>query len=87
MKTAILLIMLGLSGCAAAAPVALGTGSAVADIVLGEVIRAGAATVAEEVVPQAWAMLGSGPSLLGFLPGRRQKMTTVRGVTFVGEWR
>lgn len=97
MKTCILLMLLSLSGCAAAAPVALGTGSAVADMVLGEAIKAGAATVASELAPEVLAMAGSGldsvarmgrggPSLLSMLPSRRQSVRTVRGVTFVGDW-
>lgn len=97
MKACILLMLLSLSGCAAAAPVALGTGSAGADLVLGEVIKAGAATVASELAPEALAMAGGslgsvarfgsgGPSLLSMLPSRRQPVRTVRGVTFVGDW-
>lgn len=96
MKCCILLIMLGLSGCAAA-PVALGTGSAAADIVLGEVLKAGSAAVASELVPEALAMVGGGldrlaqfgkgtPSLGSILPpSGRQKVQYISGMTFVGD--
>lgn len=90
MRCLLVLLMLTTCGCAATAPVALGTGSAVADIVLGEVIRAGAA----EIAPHAVAMITGGVDRLGqfggnpewarFVPGRQPKVERINGMTFVG---
>lgn len=91
MRCLLVLLMLTTCGCVAVAPVALGTGSAVADIALGEVIRAGAAQVA----PHAVAMVvggvgrlgrfGGSPKWTGLIPGRSQKVEIINGMTFVGE--
>lgn len=69
-QASILIILAWLvSGCAIALP-ALGTGSAAADLVLGEVIRAGAAELAPDLVKTTIAgvdrlsrFAGRGPSL------------------------
>lgn len=91
MRVAVLILMLMVSGCAAA-PVALGTGSVVADIVLGEAIRVAAGAMAEEVVPpllgDAGGLVAGGGDFLGrLLPFRRQKVEVINGLVFVGDWR
>lgn len=84
----LILIMLITCGCA---PVALGTGSAVADIVLGELIREGVAYVAPDAVAMVvggvdrLGRFGGNPRWSALVHGRAPRVQKINGMVFVGE--
>lgn len=79
-----ILLMLITCGCVVTAPMAMGTGGAVADIVPVEVIWFGVAEIGLHAVG-GLPRFGGNPKWALFIPGWRWEVERINGVTFAGE--